>query len=217
MASTGCVLTGDWKKLEMALDPAVNKPILEKHVRKATTANGHLAARKIREVMREGKFEPNAPLTVDIKRSRKPLVDRGDLWKAVTSSLMSWEQVFVGIKYQMPHPKAGVPAFKLALTLHDGDTIEVTQAMRGMFAALQAAAEGQIDPANLTGRAAELWERRPTADWHGLSPTTTHIVIPGRPFLKVALSDPGLHDAIKAQWEEALKAAFKELAAKGGS
>lgn len=184
--------------------------VLSKHMRRATEINGMIAVRRQREVIRgsEG-IVANAALTIHIKGSSKPLVDHGDLFKAITYEVVNDYQVFVGVL------RTNEDAYNLAVTLHDGAAVQVTPAMRGMFFFLWKASTGDISAESLTGRAAELYARRP-GGWLPLKPSTTVITIPPRPWATVAFGDPAFQQQVKNNWERAAVAAFGELAGRAG-
>lgn len=184
--------------------------VLSKHMRRATAMNGMVAVRRQREVIRGTEsIAANAALTIHIKGSSKPLVDHGDLFKAITFEVVDDYRVFVGVL------RTNEEAFNLAVALHEGAAIQVTPAMRGMFFFLWKASIGDIPGEALTGRAAELYQRRP-GGWLPLKASTAVITIPPRPWATVAFNDPNFQQQIKSNWERAAVAAFNEMAGKAG-
>ena len=205
MARPGFRRTGDWAKWEQALKPGVMERAIKRRMRKATRLNGALAQRAIRQTIRNGGFTPNAPLTIHIKSSSKPLVDQGTgIFQAITSQIIDDVTVFAGVLRTEG-------AFNIAMALHEGAVLPVTPAMRGMFLSLWEASIGSMDPSDLTGRARELWERRP-GGWAPLQLSTTRIIIPGRPFIKSAFANARLKNLAKTNWQEALRQAMRDLA-----
>lgn len=199
----------DVRRIEQALDPRVFRGTIRRHVAQATKRNGKLAEAIVRQTIRAGVPPPNAALTVAIKGSNKPLVDHGTgIFQAVTSKAMSATEVFVGVLRTSE-------AFNIAATIHNGATIRVTDKMRGMFYVLWLASQGSIKPGDLEGRAAELFERMPTG-WKPLKASTTHIVIPERPFMRIAFRNPRLLRQARANWRQAVNTAMRELARRGG-
>jgi hypothetical protein len=196
---------GDWRKMERALDAPAFEATLRRNMRVATQLNGHLAEAAVRRAIRAGSFAPNAALTIAIKGSSKPLVDQGSgIFQAVTSEVVDDFRVFVGVLRSDEH-------YNVALALHEGATIPVSDKMRGMFFVLWQASTGAMPAAELTGRAAELWERMP-GGWLPLRPSTTAIIIPGRPYLANAFNDATLRARVQRNWEQALSRTFRELA-----
>jgi hypothetical protein len=196
-----------WERMAKALDPKLFEAALRRHIPKATKLNGLLAVARMRQELRNGEFAKNAPLTVFIKGSDKPLVDGGDLFQGITMEQINDFTVFVGVRRTDRR-------YDIAKAIHEGATIRVTPAMRGMFFMLWRASEGQIEPSALEGRAAELWSRHP-GGWKPLKATTTVIVIPGRPWTEHAFDDGVLKRQAQKNWEEAIAAALREVAAQG--
>lgn len=192
-----------WKRFEKAIDPKRFEEVVRRNIRQASIRNGKLAEAFVRAQITAGRYAKNANLTVMIKGSSKPLVDHGDLFRAVTSVVVDDYQVFIGIVRSEGE-------YNLAVALHEGVEIRVTPAMRGLFFVLWQASIGQMSPGALTGRAAELWERHP-GGWKPLSASTNQIVIPGRPFIEAAFKNGELKRQATANWNMALKKAMREL------
>lgn len=174
-----------------------------------------MAVKHIRQLIRggEGGYEANAELTKEIKGASVPLVggkaDTGgiNLFQAISSTMLDDFSVFAGVKFVSEK-------YDIAATLHDGAVIPVTEPMRTMFKMLWWASEGSIDPAQLTGRAAELW-RLKSGGWYPLKDSTTTIVIPGRPFIERAFEQPELKREARRNWELAIQDALRARA-RGG-
>lgn len=184
---------------------------VNRHLTRATALNGRVAVRHTRNVIRQGKFgiPKDAPLTIMIKRSRKPLVDHADLWASITTEMVDKKTAFVGVL-------RSAKAFDVARIIHDGATFTVTPAMRGMFMALYKASIGELSPSKLEGRAAEIWASAGRKRFLPISPYTTMIVIPERPFMDLAF-DGVLKKLVIRNWEQALAAAFAEIARSASS
>jgi hypothetical protein len=193
-----------WKRYAKALDPKRFKAALRRNMRKASILNGKIVEAAIRSAIRGGGFEKNAALTVMIKGSSKPLVDRGELFKAITSVVIGDAKVFIGVVQTNEF-------YDLAMAIHDGANVKVTPAMRGLFFVLWQASIGKMDPTKLSGRAAELWERAP-GGWLPLKASTSNIIIPERRFIESAFEDGALKDQILANWNMAFKATMREVA-----
>lgn len=195
-----------WKRLGLALDPRRFEKTLRKFARVASERNGLLAVGAVRREVRRGGFLPNKALTIHIKgEGKKPLVDSGTrLFQGLTSKVQNDFEVFVGFLL-------GGPNFDAAAAVHEGATIQVTQKMRNMFRLLWMASVGNFDPANLTGRAAELWAQAPSG-WLPLKPSTTKIRIRARPFIKRAFENKGLKNGVVRQWRLAVKNTLRERA-----
>ena len=199
---TGITWDGGAKKLHNALKRGANPGQLRAAVKRATQQNLKLAEREMRRVIRSCNFAANADLTVAIKRSSKPLVDRGELFQAVTSRLLTSTSGFVGIKRTDGK-------YNVAVALHNGRTIRVTAKMRGLFRVLWLASKGGIIA--LTGAAAELFRRKPKG-WYPLSPRTKHIRLPARPFATMTFKSRDLKKRVKANWERAIQEFLKQAA-----
>lgn len=191
------------KRWLKALDPQGFTKALRKNVRVATTLNGKVGEAVLRKVIQGGgKLRPNAPLTKLIKNSEKPLVDSGLLFQSITSKVHDDFTVFIGVLRTSDR-------YNIVRTLHDGEHIKVTPAMRGMFFMLWRASIGEIDPSSLTGRAAALWARQP-GGWYPLREDTVVIVIPGRQFMRIAFANPQFKKLVRDNWSKAVAASFKE-------
>jgi hypothetical protein len=198
---------GKWKELARALDPSRQRKALRQQLRRATALNGKVAEAAIRDGIKAGGFEGNRPLTVAIKSSTKPLADRGDLFQAATSKVVTSKvlddfTVFAGILKSNEN-------FPMAVALHDGASIKVTPAMRGLFYMLWLVSVGRLPPSKLNGRAAELWTRMP-GGWLPLHPNTPAIVIPSRPFIDRISDDGKLRRKMEANWQAAIRQAIRE-------
>jgi hypothetical protein len=201
---------GEWKAFGKALDPKTFDRAVRRHVRRATALNGKVLLRGIRKTIQSGNFESNKPLTVAIKGSSKPLVDYGHhLFQALTSKVVDDFTAFAGVLQKDDF-------YNIARFLHDGGALPVTDKMRGLFYVLWLASRNAIDPGELTGRAAELWDRMP-GGWFPLDENTQAIMIAGRPFIEKAIEDPEFRKLAKRNWEAALNAAFRDLSASGRS
>jgi hypothetical protein len=200
---TGVKLSKSWRNLSAALKPGAFTKKLEREVGKATALNGMLVAREMRTAIKGGVAPANAPLTIDIKGSTKPLIDKADLWKAITSVKANWKTGFAGLL--RGRKGADGHLINIGEKLHEGFTMRVTPAMRGLFQALaQASRSG--DPKHLTGRAQELWARtKGKVAWAALKPETTAIIVKGRPWINIALGQPGLKAKLKKNWEDAVQ------------
>jgi hypothetical protein len=194
-------LKGDYKKLDRALRRAPKAT--RRHMRRATAFIGRKGAAIIRQEIRNGTYEPNAPLTVAIKGAQEPLKGYragAPLFKAVTSKIIDDFTVFIGVLQTNRE-------YNIARTVHEGVTIKVTPRMRGLFFVLW---KKEHDPTIvLEGRAAELWEQM-SEGWLPLKESTTAIVIPSRPFIKNAWFKGGIQSIAKKIWGEAVRAALKE-------
>jgi hypothetical protein len=200
---TSVRLTGDWKKLERQLSSEVFREKISTEMRRATRTNAFMVRREVRLNLRDGNHARNAPLTTFIKGSTRPLIGPGP-----------GAQLFQSIHFRSQSPfRAEIGVLKgdtnanIAIIVHEGATIPVTPAMRGMFAALQDASEGRREPGTLRGRARDLYGRRPKG-WKALKPTTVAIRIPARPFIRQVVEREDLNRAVGRNWLAAAAAAI---------
>jgi hypothetical protein len=201
-------LSGKWDQLRVAFDPAKFAARGRALVRIATEQNGMFVAGRMKRLIRQGGFEPNAALTTVIKRSTKPLFDHGQLIQAITHQTVNYSTVFVGV-LKSSRSKRGEPLVNIIPGLHDGTTITITRKMRSLFWFLWLVTSGKMKEEKLRGRAREIYERignkriiKP------LSPASTAIRIPGRPFMKQAFEDPKTILLVRRQWVRAISRAM---------
>ncbi len=205
-----------WGKMKTLLNPAEFTPTLEKNLEKATKLNGMLVRREIRDRVKASVYSPNAKLTIIIKGSSKALVGNADLFNAITDVPIDFKTVFVGVK-KAAKGKHGEDLANLAAVLHEGISIPVTEKMRNLFFKLYQVSHGKISPAQLTGRAKEIWEDSHEGIFYPLKAETQHIVIPPRHYFKAVFEDAKVLAQVKKNWELAVEATFKEMASKGGA
>jgi hypothetical protein len=226
MAKAGIKLNKNWDIFARILDPKVAQPLLEKHVGRATLQNGMYLRKSVRQYMQRGVpiaegaegagKRTVAPLTHLIKGGSKPLVGTkgADLFNAITYEQIDWKSIEVGVKRM-----SGMT--NVAKIVHDGMTIKVTEAMRGLFYLLWLVDIGRVDESELKGRAAEIYalagKKRGGRSFEPLKPGTTSIVIPPRRYLRDMYEDKGVRHTIKENWQNAVKAAIEEQAKQGRS
>lgn len=194
-------------RMRLAIDPKKMDTTVRKHLRRAAGINGKLAEKEARRVIQSGRgLAKNADLTIALKGEDAPLKGTAgaDLFNSITSKVINDTTVFAGV---LRTDKG----YNIAKVVHEGATIPVTSRMRGMFFYLFKASIGDIDPSELTGRAAELWEQHP-GPWYPLKDSTTAIVIPSRPFMELAFKATGLKKKVEKNWVMALQAAMRERA-----
>lgn len=192
----GVKLTGPWKKMEALLKNA--GPSVEAEVRRATQFNALKVQKAIRNAIRNGNYQRNAKFTVLIKGSTKPLADTGELFKAITHTMISNTRAEVGVLRTSPHANTVV-------AVHEGAILPVTPAMRGLFAELANYSDGSLPYSMLSSRASEIVDRSKTiGKFKALKPTTTRIRIPGRPFIRDVIEDPVIQAEVYKNWLNAV-------------
>lgn len=208
VGNTSFKLTGSWGKLKHVVDRSRFESALKQNIRQATQRNAMRVVADIRKRITGRAYSPNAALTILIKKSTKPLVDDGDLFQAITHQMLNDKTAFVGaLKATQVN---GQSAADLAAILHEGATIAVTPAMRGLFFILAEVGAGKKPASELTGRAADLAQRLGSR-LKGIKPlraSTTHIVIPPRPFLRESFEDPQILGKLKQEWERAVSSSL---------
>lgn len=200
MAQTAFTLKGV-NRLKLLLTPGHSKPIVMRHVGRATGRNALWLLREIRKGIQAGKFDANAPLTEAIKGSGKPLVDKGELFKSIAMHQQSPTVAFVGI---LKTDKA----YNLGVALHEGFTVDVTKRMRGLFFVLWLASIGAIPAGDLTGRAADLFQKYKS--WKPLGDKTTAIRVKPRRFIADVFNQKGVQKRIVTNWKNALREGMME-------
>lgn len=193
-------------RIDLALDPKKMDAAMRRRLNKATRLNGKFAEKEARRVIQSGSgLENNAALTAAIKGGDKAGVGlTAEMFRAITSTAINDTTGFVGVLRTDE-------SFNVAQIVHDGTTIPVTKAMKGMFFFLWKASIGELDPSKLTGRARELWGHMDNG-WKPIKDSTTAIVVPSRPFLEIAFQSTALKKKVKANWLLAVQGAVRERA-----
>jgi len=196
-----------WKGFAWALNAKGFQEELRKQVSKSNRIAGNRVVKAVRAVIRRKIPPENHALTIAIKRSRRPLIDFGDMINSITYKEVKWDLLFVGVLRTDKD-------FNVAVAVHDGTEQKVTRKMRLLFAALSRVSDGEAGPEILTSeRAQHLWERY--KKWRPIKKDTHTIVIPKRPFMTVAFADPKVKEAAKKVWLMAVFRAFRKRSARG--
>jgi hypothetical protein len=195
--------TGQWKQAAAVLDHRRFKrevePLLGRVMRKAAEAV------RVRAQSMAG-LADNKPLTRFIKGANTPGVDTGSLKQSIRVTSFGPTSFWVGIKKADKN-------YQKAQRIINGALVPVTDSMRSMFDLLAWASEGRVDPASLSGRAAELWSRQ-AYGWLPLSASTTHILIVPRPFLEQAYADVEIGADLESQIARIVNTALTKPARK---
>lgn len=182
-------LTGDWKKLEKLLTVPYFTKTLMRNMEIATKRICLMYRSDVRGSIKGGMYNPNAPMTAEIKGSKKPLVDDGDLCNSITYEVSATRTAIEGATgIKKSAVSDGKKLYNIAQTLHEGVKIPVTQKMRNYFRARVYAGD---------------------RGWRILSPETTAIVIPPRPFFAMPLANVANQKKYKDQWREAIDKTFE--------
>ncbi len=208
----GVKLTGPWGKMEALLRDAPRA--VDREIARATRFNAMKVVRAIRKNIQEGEHTKNAELTVLLKGSSKPLVNKGELYKSITYKVVSAYRAEVGVLRTSS-------TVNTALVVHEGATIKVTDAMRGLFHAIARYSVGELEYSELGKRAQELADGLKFGTKRGrdkrtgrfksvkvgfapLKASTTRIKIPGRPFMREVIEDPVLQMQVMENWARAV-------------
>ena len=181
MTTTDLQLRG-FERLGRVLDPRRVNRDLGKHVKEANQRLGTWMVDEIRRGIREKRYQSNSPLTKILKNSDMPLVDHGDLLGSASYELQGLWDFEVGVV------KQGGSGANVAMILHEGATISVTDQMRAYFRWLAYHTKGQVKP---------------------LSSKTTTIVIRPRPYLRDAVFSRKALLKVQEEWMGAIKRTFE--------
>jgi hypothetical protein len=139
------VLRG-WRKFRKAFDERRARRRLEdESVRRMREAVLFLRNEVLEYIDGEKHGVPNAPLTVLIKGSDRPLVDRGDLRQSITTEVLgSGGDVHGAVGILRRRRRRGKRISDVATSLHEGFTIRVTEKTRmAVFAELDRRLRGK--------------------------------------------------------------------------
>lgn len=172
-----------FKEYHDLLKPEKFKDLLERNVATAMKTIGLLAEDEIRSDINKGKWKPNAAMTLALKPGiTTPL--RGEppsaLVQSINSGLVHWDEVHVGVLRDRTVPgRDGKPDYvmSIAAALHKGFTIKVTPKMRRFLSSLG----------------------------FPLSPSTTRMRVPARPFLRSAIK-AAMKRRYAVEWDRAAQA-----------
>lgn len=184
---------GDWRAWEEALNGRAFERRLDSEVDRANQRIGLDAVRAIRVAIRAGVYTPNAPLTVAMKGSSKPLIDTGDLNRRITHDVERGKRaVWVGLKRNERQTS-------IAEKLHDGFVIDLEahpNIRKAVFAKLRE--RGRMFRGSVS-----------------LASGTKRWVVPPRPFITEPLAAPEFQSSIRRHYHEAFGRALR--AARGAA
>jgi hypothetical protein len=197
-------LTGAWESFADAMDPDLFRQRLEEQLEMANERIGRQFIATAQRWIRADKYDPNSPITVILKGSSKPLVNRGDLFQGITFDQSDPWVLKLGIMRARPK---GDDLVNIGLILHEGATVNVgahPQVRRKVWSMVTEALQkvgklGQKSRAAAKGAASGL----------GGQPASNLWVIPARPFLLAPLASAAMQKTIKRTAIQAVKAAFQ--------
>lgn len=184
-----------FEELSRGLNPARFQAALRVSMRKHNKKTGLLLKSKLAREITQTKnksYAANAYATTVFKsrkrRRSSPLLDTGVMRSNCGFKMDGPFSFIVGTTRRS---RSGVD---LAAVLHEGARISVTERMRKVWIAMAAETGGRVKP---------------------LKSSTTHIVIPARPFLKRALiEDKAVGLLVVNAWKQAALEAHKKLGGK---
>lgn len=189
MAKTAVEFSQDWELWEMKIDPKKFTKAFEKRVKKATVDNCLYLVRKIKErILTTRSYAKNAPLTIMLKGSDRPLVDHGDMVKFISHELIDSFSAFVGARKS----KKGV---NIAEMLHEGGVYKMTPEQRQFIAIAIGIA---MKKRGTEGKAV------PESKHPG------YVVIPSRPFIREVVWQKRVQTRIINRWKKAFQSTLEK-------
>ena len=224
-------LSREWDDLIKSLDPASFKRRLAVQIMRANERIGRDFQRIARGMIRSGDYAPNSPITIALKGSSKPLVDKGDLFQGISYELDGPYTVRLGVLKR----KVGQQVINVGLVLHEGATIDVSahpQVRRKVWAMLRKAVGAdrlaKLNPKSrkaVKAAAADLGIKATGRSRRGMfgalkakgvlqarpaSGSGRQVwVIPARPFLARPAQDAAFHKLLLGHYSDAIRAAFQ--------
>lgn len=211
MADTEIKVTLKWFPIAKNLqNPARARALLKEEFERAGEVVGMTLERNMRRVIQAGRFQPNAPMTVALKGSSKPLIGPGEprLWKAITHKVQATPNgasIHVGV--MRTHREANI-----ARIVTEGRVVTVTRRMEIMFRVLRSIQLG-YGGALTSERARQLFNES-KGQFPVLQEGST-FAIPARNFGLVVLRDPETKRVAEREFSQAVMNALKRLKAGG--
>jgi hypothetical protein len=221
VSAGGVKLSAEWRAVLDTLDPGTFAARLAKGTSIAGERIGRQFQRNARSRIRGKAYGENSPVTVILKGSSTPLVDKGDLFQAVTFEVIDPYNVRLGVMRRA----VGDQAINVALILHEGATIDtrkhpkvrakVFAMLRDRMGAERLAALNPRSRASVRKAAAVLGLSQKRAmharQGRGTAPGGTGSpiwIIPARPFIATPIQDPEFRKFIVVQYAQAVRAAI---------
>lgn len=223
MAKTELKLNVGWVRMAKVLSPAARTTV-KLAGNEALGQVAFLAEKLVRQELTNARTEKNADLTIALKGSTKPLVDKGRLFQAITSKRVAPGVFFVGVlKRRVVEGKSegtSLDIVNIAEAIHDGISIPVTNRMRGLFRALWWATRRhylrgeRMAISKLKSKRAQYLARRAYRlgnEIFPLKPGTTSIRIPSRPFVRNVFESAAAKAQMRAMFSRKMRAALQRL------
>lgn len=224
-------LSAEWADFLRTLEPNSFKRRLAHNLERAGHRVGREYVRIARGLIRSAVYAPNSPITIALKGSSKPLVDKGDLFQGISYELDGPYNIRMGLLKR----RVGQQVVNVGMVLHEGATIDVSahpQVRRKVWAMVRKAVGAERMKA-LNGRsrkavakaAADLGIKATGRSRRGMfgalkaqgklqarpaAGSGRQVwVIPARPFLSTPIMDPAFGKAVEQHYTEAIRATFQ--------
>lgn len=192
----------DMRACIASLEPGRARSIWEHYLHAAHTRVGQAGVAAIRNSIKADEYAANSPITVIIKGSSKPLVDRGDLFQAISYEIRGhWMRI--GLFRQI----AGVKTYNLGLLLHEGFSYTPTDRQRAAVWAKVAEALGS----SRTGSSRQATRGAALAMGSRAGSAAPVWVVPARPFIRKPLSSSSFLSGAQRTYEQAAAAAIAQI------
>lgn len=227
MTAGSVKLNAEWRAFLDAMDPKAFQTRLAKGLVLAGARVGRTFQRDARARIRGRDYAPNSPVTVILKGSNAPLVDKGDLFQSITFGQPDPYNLRLGIMRQA----VGEELVNVAMILHEGCTVDVRrfpQVRRKVFAMLRdrlsaerlaaltprsrkavkgaAAILGMSSPARRAAFAS--MRRQGKAGMAPIGSGSQVWITPGRPFITRPLETPEFGRVVVDAYGQAVRVAF---------
>lgn len=215
MAKSFIGFSGDVNIFKQFLNPNVWRGNLEREIKKATIRNALFLVKMVKKNINDEVYAENSPMTLALKRTKKPLTDQRNLWRAIDSTIKSSFEAEVGIVSnrgstgsKFGKAKSQINIKDLVELMETGYTITVTKKMK------QAIAASLNSDKTKTGKI----KKKSRVSLQRLKQIVggQTFVVPPRPLLTKVWEDPSVAKVIQQNWRMALEGTFKKQGAKGG-
>lgn len=186
-------MTGQMKQWMRCINPRELGRRLDKNVGIATKKNAAFVKAEMKGRILAGKYVKNSPVTVILKAKGVPLMEDGDLVRAIDELIISPYAAFVGVKKNASGGSRNgkIPMVELAGMLQENIKIE--------FKKIGPAAEARI----------RTWFRHKAIETHfqimPLSAGKRILRIPKRPFVEKVANNKKIQRKIISNWTNAVR------------
>ena len=208
--------TGDIERFRRFLSPTLWTGNLEREIKKATIKNALFLNKKVKDLINSNEYEDNSEMTLALKGSDKPLIDKTNLWKAIDQVIYDSFRAEVGIIRNAGSTGSKLGKAKSAINIKDlvelmesGYTIKVTEKMRR---AIAMTLQNDKKDGKVSDKARVSLERLSSKRNQG----SKTYVVPARPLLSKVFTDPEVGKVLVHNWRVALEGAWLAQGAKDG-